>query len=105
MKHPAFRPIFPPVTLDELLAALDADAPQMDYHGISYWRRWHDWMPDWMWTRVIYPLWIRWRCPRGRHLLDEVWSIDEHELRCDACGMRVGIAYVEPGGMFGDGPT
>jgi hypothetical protein len=64
------------------------------YHGISYWRSWYDWTPDWLWSRIIYPLWRRWRCPRGHHLLDEVWSVDEHELSCDACGLRIGIAYI-----------
>lgn len=80
--------------------SIPATGSTMDYHGISYWRSWHDWTPDWLWTHIIYPLWVRWRCPRGQHLLDEVWSIYEHELNCDACGVRVGIAYVAHGGMF-----
>ena len=64
----------------------------MGYYNISH-PLWF--MPGWLlcpWKWVM--------CRRGYHLFDEALSSAlirgglEHSLRCDACGLVVGIAYV-----------
>jgi hypothetical protein len=47
-------------------------------------------MPSW-----VGCLWKRVMCPRGYHLLDEVVTIDEHYLVCDACDMIIYIWDIE----------
>lgn len=37
----------------------------------------------------------RFFCRRGWHLFDEAWGTLGHKLVCDACGLEVGIGYVE----------
>lgn len=39
-------------------------------------------------------LWEKHLCKRGLHLLDEVWSIDEHILVCDICELEVHIEKI-----------
>lgn len=40
---------------------------------------------------LILEAWKSTNCPLGIHLWDEVWSIDNHYLHCDACGVEVHI--------------
>ena len=47
------------------------------------------------WPDLFYRLWKKIFCKRGLHLFDEVTSLDEHYLYCDACGLMVGIEYME----------
>lgn len=50
-------------------------------------------------THLVPPFLLRpWRrlfCRRGWHAFDEVGLIDEHYLSCDACGLAVGIEFIE----------
>jgi len=48
-----------------------------EYVGISYPKLFQNKLVQWLWKKFM--------CPKGRHLLDEVWGIDEHYLYCDAC--------------------
>ena len=48
-----------------------------EYVGISYPKLFRNKLSQWLWKKFS--------CPKGRHLLDEVWSFDEHYLYCDAC--------------------
>ena len=41
---------------------------------------------------LVWYLWKRAFCPHGWHLFDEVWSIEEHTLYCDACGLDIIIS-------------
>jgi hypothetical protein len=41
---------------------------------------------------MILEAWKHSNCPQGIHLFDECWTIDEHSLVCDACGIEV---YIE----------
>ena len=47
--------------------------------------------------KFMLRLWKCFMCPRGCHLLDEVWGIwgedddPQHYLICDACGLAVDI--------------
>lgn len=55
-----------------------------------------------LWLDVTYPyifqnsviqwLWKRVFCPTGFHLFDEVQSVDDHCLSCDACDFVVNIS-------------
>lgn len=45
---------------------------------------------EWFWN-----LWKKYMCPRGWHLLDEVMSIDDHSLFCDACELNITITSSE----------
>lgn len=47
------------------------------YVGISY--------PKLFQNKLVQRLWGKFMCPKGRHLLDEVWSPGDHYLYCDAC--------------------
>lgn len=47
------------------------------YHGITYKK---SWKPN---------------CKKGQHILDEVESIDDHYLYCDACGLMIHIKKIE----------
>lgn len=38
--------------------------------------------------------WKMLNCSKGCHLFDEVWSIDDHYLYCDVCGMEVHIKEI-----------
>ncbi len=40
---------------------------------------------------LILEAWKVSNCPQNHHLFDEVWSLDDHYLYCDACGMEVHI--------------
>lgn len=40
-------------------------------------------------NRFCHWLWKRWFCPKGWHLWDEVMSLEDHSLYCDACEMEV----------------
>ena len=42
------------------------------------------WLPDW-----FYSWWKDHRCTKSHHLFDEVLSISEHCIFCDACGLTV----------------
>ena len=44
---------------------------------------------------LILEAWKSTNCPNGIHLWDEVLSIEEHVLFCDACEMEVYISKVE----------
>ena len=54
-----------------------------------------------VWLGITYPrlldhapvqyLWRRVFCPMGWHLWDEVWSLEDHVLFCDACEMEIKI--------------
>ena len=33
-------------------------------------------------------------CKKGVHLFDEVWSLEEHYLHCDICGLEVHISKI-----------
>ena len=46
-------------------------------------------------AKPIRKFWQRWACPRGWHLFDEVQSLEDHYLFCDACGLTVYIEHVE----------
>ncbi len=39
--------------------------------------------------------WTKRQCVRGEHQWDEVWSIPNHYLSCDHCGVSVFIASVD----------
>ena len=39
-----------------------------------------------------YEMWKKVYCKQNMHILDEVWTIDEHYLYCDACGI---IVYID----------
>lgn len=51
-----------------------------EYRGITHL------VPSW-----LLGLWRRFMCPRERHAFDEVWSIGDHFLSCDACGLMLNI--------------
>ena len=38
--------------------------------------------------------WKKTNCANGVHLFDEVWSIEDHCLHCDVCGMEVHISKI-----------
>ena len=42
---------------------------------------------DWCWK-----LWAKVMCPKGWHLLDEVMSLNNHYLFCDACEISIPLA-------------
>lgn len=44
---------------------------------------------------AFIPVWKRLLCSRGWHLWDEVWSVREHYLQCDACKTVLHISKVE----------
>lgn len=55
------------------------------YNGISY--------PTIFANALFYWIAERWLCPRGWHLLDEVWAGSSwHTLVCDACDLRFTIS-------------
>jgi len=54
-----------------------------EYRGITY--------PKFLRGKIVHWLWKRFMCGRNRHLFDEVWSLDDHYLYCDACGLEVHI--------------
>lgn len=43
---------------------------------------------------LILEAWKNSNCPQGIHLWDEVWSLDDHYLLCDACEMEVHIEKI-----------
>lgn len=47
-----------------------------------------------IWRKTVIHLWRKFLCTRNIHMLDECESL-EHYLHCDACGLRVHIAYIE----------
>ena len=53
------------------------------YRGYSYWLILDRPFIQWLWYKIF--------CKKGWHLWDEVYSIDEHYLFCDACGEKVNI--------------
>lgn len=57
-----------------------------DYIGVTHFTLWDGWLPEW-----IYKFWKNIFCPRGVHMLDEVWSLENHYLYCDACGFEIDI--------------
>jgi hypothetical protein len=58
------------------------------YWGISYFA---PLVFDWS-----YKLWKRFMCPRGYHLLDEVWcGPGTHYLNCDACELVIHIDRID----------
>jgi hypothetical protein len=57
------------------------------YYGITY--------PKILARKTIQWLWKRYMCPKGKHLLDEVWSQDDWYLSCDACNLMINIRRVD----------
>ena len=55
-----------------------------DWLGVSY--------PYVFQNIFVWKLWKNLFCPMGWHLFDEVQSIDEHYLSCDACDAMVHIS-------------
>ena len=55
-----------------------------EYKGFSY--------PKCLQNKLIWYLWKRFQCPKGNHLWDEVLSLDNHYLSCDACGEEIQIS-------------
>jgi hypothetical protein len=43
---------------------------------------------------LSYKLWERFMCPRGYHLLDEVFGV-YHYLSCDACELVIYIDHID----------
>ena len=43
---------------------------------------------------LILKAWKRTNCIIGCHLFDEVWSLENHYLHCDACGLEVHIEKI-----------
>ena len=43
---------------------------------------------------LVLEAWKRTNCINNIHLFDEVWSLEDHYLHCDACGMEVHISKV-----------
>lgn len=56
------------------------------YYGISHG------LPTWRW---FLALWRKIQCPRGKHLLDEVWGMRSWFLSCDACHLEAYIMTVD----------
>lgn len=42
----------------------------------------------------ILKLWKKYCCPKEYHLLDEVYSDNQHYLYCDACELRINIDLI-----------
>ena len=59
----------------------------MNYHGLTY--------PHFLSGKLIQKLWKKIFCRKDVHLFDEVKTLEEHRLSCDACGLSVHIAYIE----------
>jgi hypothetical protein len=57
-----------------------------NYKGYTY--------PKFLQNKLCWYLWKRIFCKRGWHLWDEVSSLDEHYLYCDACECQVEIHTV-----------
>uniref|UniRef100_A0A6M3J039 Uncharacterized protein n=1 Tax=viral metagenome TaxID=1070528 RepID=A0A6M3J039_9ZZZZ len=58
-----------------------------NYYGISY--------PKFLRHKIILKLWRKLMCKRGRHLLDECWSLDDWCLSCDACDLEIHIDKID----------
>jgi hypothetical protein len=43
---------------------------------------------------LLFGAWKITNCIQGVHLWDEVWSVDDHYLHCDACGIEVHIEKI-----------
>lgn len=52
-----------------------------NYRGITY--------PPFL--GYLLGIWRKFMCPRHYHLFDECWSLESHDLYCDACGLTVEI--------------
>jgi len=59
----------------------------VNYQGLTY--------PHFLSWKLIFKLWKKIFCRKNIHLFDEVKTLDEHRLSCDACGLSVHIAYIE----------
>lgn len=44
--------------------------------------------------KTVHAAWKATNCPQGIHLFDEVWSVSDHYLHCDACGMEIHISKI-----------
>lgn len=60
------------------------------YFGITYWGCLGNPLSLWLWRKVF--------CRRGWHLWDEVWSLTDHYMSCDACELYVGISKIRTEG-------
>lgn len=58
-----------------------------EYIGITY--------PKLFSGNLRLKLWKKFMCSRNRHLFDEVWSLDDHCLYCDACNLIVNIGSID----------
>jgi len=45
-------------------------------------------------NELIMKAWKKTNCPNMIHLFDEVHSLDDHYLSCDACGLEVHIKKI-----------
>jgi hypothetical protein len=43
---------------------------------------------------IILAAWKKTNCIQNHHLWDEVWSLENHYLHCDACGIEVHISKI-----------
>jgi len=63
------------------------------YHGISWWDKDTDEGTE---SQDIIDYWLEEKyCDSGHHLFDEVVTMDEHYLHCDACGLMVFIDHID----------
>lgn len=42
---------------------------------------------------TLLPLWAKLFCKKGWHVWDEVWSLHDHYLYCDACERKIYLPY------------
>lgn len=65
------------------------------YHGITYQRNIAKNLLGSSEDDEMYQLWSKIHCPKEWHLFDEIVTLESHELHCDACGLTVGIDYIQ----------